>query len=480
MKRYLALLCCLVFATPVGAVNVWDAAAFEASPGATDNINEGDDRIRELKNDIRLRTQVESRFGSDNSDDNGLHRMGAARCFVDDDAPTALSESITDLDNAGGGGASNLTAEPSNRSTSVDGANEVLGDGRCWIDSDGPDTGTSGVVDGDFDDNVSNVWDTTANAFVMSKGQHFSTVPPASGNLVYNGGFDMWNVAAQAAGGNTGWALELTPTTLVVEALVEGEDQGDGQGINIIDTGAAVSGISQTFDGLKGNTTYMARVSVRDDVGTCRIVSTGAGTQISVDSDDSGNWQTLAGTFITDATPTDVVLKLLAVAQSDDCVFDHAGVYEVGNETIGPNWPPGITGTIVDQDTDTTADANIDNSSFTIHPQIAAQSVIPSRPGQVILVMAKACWESDNATGTNVDFRIRQTSPSATTVDSVGELGFDAADRGCSVMFYFVPIPTVGDTYTFELQGLAALANRDWNNAETSATSSLAVMLLRH
>lgn len=480
-KRIAAL--CISLLIPTGAEaqsTSWVASGFEDQPTSTAPIIEGDDRIRETRREVRFRLDVEHQFGDDVSDDNGLHRLGAARAFVSDTAPTAIVQN--DHDNTGGGGATTLTVSPSNRTVSVDGANEVLGDGRLWIDSDGPEaTGSQSVaVDGDFDDSTLFVWDTTSNSFVIAKTQHFSTVPPGSVNLIYNGGFDLWNVTAPAAGGNTGWTLVNTPTTLALEANTNSEDVGDGNHLRMIDTGQANSGISQTLDGLKGNTTYMAVAIVQDDVEVCDFTSTGGSSNFSLASDDSGNWQKLAGTFVTNTDgTTDVVINLLVNSTTSDCDWNSVGVYEVGNETIGPNWPPGSTSIVVEQDTDTTIDQDMNSSVFTIHPNIAAQSVVPSRPGQVILVLSTACWESDSTGNVTIDFRIRQTSPSATTVSSASTNNYNEVQAtGCQTMFYFVAIPTVGDTYTFELQGLAEAVNIDWNDAATRSTSNLSVMLL--
>jgi hypothetical protein len=158
--------------------------------------------------------------------------------------------------------------------------------------------------------------------------------PVRGPNLIRNGGFDSLNTLTISVDGD-GWTRILTPTTLAAEALVESEGQGDGNGINIIDTGAALAGIEQVLDGLKADTFYLAQVWTRDDVGVCRLSTTGADTNdCEVDSDDTGNWQLLKCVFETDSTPANVEFELIAVSQSDDCVFEDAGVYEINTDPI--------------------------------------------------------------------------------------------------------------------------------------------------
>lgn len=97
----------------------WDAATFEQSPPGTESVALGDDRIRELKREIRYRKEVEHDFGTDHGpSDNGRHRLGSARVFFQSAAPTALD--FADYDSTLGGSGSGVT---------------TLDDGRLWVDS---------------------------------------------------------------------------------------------------------------------------------------------------------------------------------------------------------------------------------------------------------------------------------------------------------------------------------------------------------
>lgn len=96
----------------------WDAT-FEATPANTDPLSEGDNRIRELKDEVRNRGEVELCWGTADASgctaaDNGRARLGSARVFV------ALTEpgGILGTDTTG---------------------SQARDNGRCWFDTNGPD-----------------------------------------------------------------------------------------------------------------------------------------------------------------------------------------------------------------------------------------------------------------------------------------------------------------------------------------------------
>jgi hypothetical protein len=218
--------------------------------------------------------------------------------------------------------------------------------------------------------------------------------PLRGGNLIYHGGFDAINTLAVGTDGD-GWVAVLTPTTLEAVALTESEGQGDGDALRIIDTGAALAGVSQTLDGLKADTRYLAIVSTYDVTGTCRLVTTGADTnQLSVTSDDSASWQVLAGTFETDSTPANVVIQLLAVAQSDECYFDNVGVFEINTDPVPYGGVVIATDTTTDTATGWTDDVPTALAGFTV-------TVTPPMPGCVVEV--DAIIAGNYPTGGDVD-----------------------------------------------------------------------------
>lgn len=83
-------------------LQTWDSGTFEASPANSDPVSQGDDKIRELKENIRERAEVEHLWGTISSGgDNGRHREGSARAFYESSDPSALANSSTDTSGSG-------------------------------------------------------------------------------------------------------------------------------------------------------------------------------------------------------------------------------------------------------------------------------------------------------------------------------------------------------------------------------------------
>jgi hypothetical protein len=82
----------------------WNAG-FEASPAATDDASQGDDRIRELKNAISVRLAHEHAFSMAAPSEavQGWHVDGSARCYVAAAAPTTKPDGTTALSAADNG-----------------------------------------------------------------------------------------------------------------------------------------------------------------------------------------------------------------------------------------------------------------------------------------------------------------------------------------------------------------------------------------
>jgi len=295
--------------------------------------------------------------------------------------------------------------------------------------------------------------------------------PVRPGNHIYNGGFDVLDDLSISADGN-GWTRVLTPTTLAAENLVEAEGFGDGQGINIIDTGAALSGISQTLDGLKASTRYLAIAATRDDVGTCEITTTGADTnQLTVVSDDSGSWQILSGTFETDSTPTNVVLKLLAVASSDDCVFDNVGVYEINAD------PLPRAGKVHCYDSTTTASDDTFAINTLTDTGLSCAVTVPG-PGYIITVRGKIIGDNDAAGSYALEGRLVQDCGAAATVDAdvdVANANNNAAVDDIAVLefFYVNDSPTAGATCTYTMEAAGDDVAFDLNEHDEAASADL-------
>ncbi|KKL21064.1 hypothetical protein LCGC14_2449180, partial [marine sediment metagenome] len=106
LKIWLALLSVNLLLPSTAWPEVWAASGFEDSPADSDQASAGAGKIRDTRGEARKRLEVEHFFGdtaASEDDDNGLHRIGAARCYMQDAAPTGLFDShsgiglITDL-----------------------------------------------------------------------------------------------------------------------------------------------------------------------------------------------------------------------------------------------------------------------------------------------------------------------------------------------------------------------------------------------
>lgn len=112
------------------AIQVW-SLAFEATPAGTDQVSEGDDRIRDLKDTIREELRTEHDCGDSTADanytDTGRHKTGSARAFFDLGSAAAPS-TLMDHSNAG--------AWPPTTSDNDKLASTDLDNGRLWVDWD--------------------------------------------------------------------------------------------------------------------------------------------------------------------------------------------------------------------------------------------------------------------------------------------------------------------------------------------------------
>ena len=117
-----------------------------------------------------------------------------------------------------------------------------------------------------------------------------------------------------------GTALVLTPT-IVRDTGKAGLGAGP-YAVKITGAGAANEGISYTLSTLEASTTYAVSGWAKATAGdTASITTTGGSTNIST-TVTATSWTLFTGTFTTDATPTNIVLNLLAAADTDIVWFD--------------------------------------------------------------------------------------------------------------------------------------------------------------
>jgi hypothetical protein len=148
-------------------------------------------------------------------------------------------------------------------------------------------------------------------------------------NLLRNGGFD--NVSLVATNQPHRWEKELTPTVVSDTDVATGAGAYNDEtprSIKITAAGAANEGIKQTLSNLKASTIYTVKWRAKATAGdTWSVVTTGASTNIS-ETGTSSTWETGEAQFTTDGSATDVVLKLLAAADTDIVWFDDVRVQE--------------------------------------------------------------------------------------------------------------------------------------------------------
>jgi hypothetical protein len=311
---------------------------------------------------------------------------------------------------------------------------------------------------------------TSAGAVASSAGTdtdaHWIDGPYRLGNHVYNGSFEMVNTLAIGADGD-GWTRVLTPTTLAQIALVETEDGGAGNGLQIIDTAAALAGVKQTLDGLKSNTKYLLIGRVQDDTGTCRMTTTGADTnELSLTSDDSGNWQILSGTFetVADPTGTDIVISLLAVAQSDDCTFDEIGVYEINTD------PVPLPSIVIEQICAVGDHVLGDNPPANFDGTAVAIAVTPPGPNYNIEVHGFAHVEFGAGNTYTAELAIDENGTDQRTAYAKETNGAAETSAHPISVHWVNRAPTPGTTYTYNLQlGDGGGVNSNYTNANGDA-----------
>lgn len=250
--------------------------------------------------------------------------------------------------------------------------------------------------------------------------------------------------------GNTpsGWTAVGTP-------LLAGATIGVADGApnflvtSITASGAANEGLQQTIAGLKASTRYQigCRVLVGGAGDTFSLTTTGASGATFGDlnlTTTSTTAVTLSGVILTDATPTDIVVQLLAVADTDAVIPTHVWCRECTEDPL----PQADLPWVVKEITTSTAD-HYANGTLTDSGISGAVVYVPG-PGYVIEVSGKA---DVGGTGSNVTglFVLRENG---TIVDSdYVFIGSGAADAATARLFYVNTNPTPGTAYTYTIYG---------------------------
>jgi len=345
---------------------VWDIT-FEGIPTGAELANDLDLFIRDLKDEIGDRDSVEHIFGV-GSDDNGLARLGSARAFIQNAAPTDI-DGPGQYNSTAGAVAGTLLSTDEIGATTRD-----LGAGRLWVDADGIDTGATSTAD----DNRLTIWNETSNSFVDVTIRDPSGI--GANNFIYNGSFEVTDGTGSVASTTVaaGWALVLTPT--LAYASVANSTEGDGLILRTTGAGAALEGVRQTLAGLKESTTYVYRARVRATAGDTCTFTVGDGTTTASDvSATTGVFETLEVQHTTTAGPADVTVDLLSTADTDICDWDHVTAFERFATVSQPGMQAIYTQNIV---SDVTIDTTFGNNPF-----VSTSVTIPSS-GYIVMVDA--------------------------------------------------------------------------------------------
>lgn len=366
LKIWLTLLSAiLLLPTGAWAQEVWQATGFEDSPTNGDQVSAGAGKLRDTRLEVRSRGEVEHFWGDgedDTDDDNGLHRLGSARCFIQAAAPTVLNDAAAEHVNTGAAAETDLDNAAFN---SAAGTDDDLGTGRCWIDDDGADNTTNDECTDaaapnacctaadtgtcDADDNKLYIYvgvagdagspptgyvagwqeviaqhDTIADFVEPTDAGARVKAGSTDRNILFNGDFDYEGCTGTTR--PSGWSETGSPTFTYATGDTT---QGVGCNVLITDVGGG-DDIRQELANLKGSTTYRVTAQVRetaaDDV--CTLSTSGADTELAGTVASSGtSWAQLDATFITAAALDTVTLILTNTAAGDICHWDHIAVY---------------------------------------------------------------------------------------------------------------------------------------------------------
>lgn len=135
-------------------------------------------------------------------------------------------------------------------------------------------------------------------------------------NLIPNGDMEGWDAGTSTY--PAGWVAENTPSAVIRDTA----DTGYGAYCVKITTDAVNEGMKLTLTGLKASTIYRLICRAKATSGdTAQMITTGATTNVSVTT-TSTSWGDLTGLITTDGSGTDVVVKLIGVANGDIVWFD--------------------------------------------------------------------------------------------------------------------------------------------------------------
>ena len=412
---------------------VWDAT-WEGRPAGTELASDLDLFIQEFKDEVGDRGSVESIYGV-GSNDNGLHRLGSARAFLQNAAPTDMLGVGGYNSTAGAFVGTVLTTNEPNGTVDQ-------GTARLWVDADGLDAGIA------TDDNQLNVWvDTVGFTPVRAEGAGALRL---GSNLITNGSFEVTDGTGSAASITVpqGWVLLLTPTIAYDDPTAVSE--GEGIALETIGAGAPFEGVQQTLTSLKADTDYVIRARARPvtALDSCRLQVTGGDSTQTDTSVVAGNlFETLEVVVNTTAVPAALVVTLAAVADTDECDWDHVTAFEQ-DAVVAQS---GIQ--VCRQAITAVTAGHYTNAAWASSGVTCA--ITPPGPGYIVRITGQMLADNDSGgvgaglagrlqeNGVTVDFSVDQ--PGTVLTNMAVQLGFTRMN------------PTPGTTLTYTMDGRESL-----------------------
>ena len=180
------------------------------------------------------------------------------------------------------------------------------------------------------------------------------------------------------------WTLTGNAPTVsyATPAVTEGDGKEVVTMVNVTG-GPGQEGFSQAVTGLKASTKYLVGARVLAIVNDVTVTTSGAGSgkdyeDFALTDDGVSGWVTLAGIVETDATPTDLTLKVLtADAISDEIDVAFAFVHELNENPVAESNAPTFIRQVRDAEDNPTEDAWTALSYFdiTMHPYRHNQAI---------------------------------------------------------------------------------------------------------
>lgn len=465
MKTFEKALLAVAFGASVLALTgtTWNAG-WEARPAGTDQASDLDLFINEFKTEVRQRLEVEHIFGP-SGDDNGLHTMGSARCFVQNAAPTDINSATAALGQYNS--AAGVDAGTALTTDEVGATTRDLGSGRCWIDLDGPDNVSGTPDDRSFAswDETNNIWkyEDLANSAATTLASQRFLFDPGKYNLLYNGDFSITDGTGATGGSGTpaNWVLLATNPTISYTTPPSEATEGQGVQVNLL-RGAGDGGIEQLVT-LKGTTTYylMARVRATGAAGCGLSTANAGGSNLTEVTTTSATYTTLSGTFVTTAGALDPLnIRVRVITGAGSCQVSRVELFETTSDRRGISQG----GTTACRSTNNTSTDNFYNdhaaagSVVFVDSGLSCTINVPG-PGYMIRVEGLLMGETD-VNNAGLEAQLRQNCSLAgnsivamNIATSPNTTAFATDVIGVPVNFLNIT-PTTGDQCVYTIEGL--------------------------